>query len=224
MSEDLPGVSRRKRIVIDEADLAPEAPAAPQAPPAPAAQLPAAPPVPPSPRAPTPPPAQAGQPAADPRPPRPPAPAPPAVPAVPKLPHPANKSPVLGSYCTGCGSPVHSEAVVCPRCGVPTAGAAQATNAAMTVALNSKSTAAAILLSLLFTGAGHWYVGRVGRGFAFLGAAIVSGILIIAIVGIFLLPVVWAWAAIDANNCARKHNAELMRQAGMPTMPPTLNA
>lgn len=214
MSEELPGVSRRNRIVIDESDLAPEAPGPPQQ----AAPL-------------TPPPAQAASPATpSPRAappaatPRPPAPAAPAALAVPKLPYPATKSPVLGSYCSGCGTPVHDEAVLCPRCGVPTRGAAQATNAAMTVALNSKSTAAAILLSLFFTGAGHWYVGRVGRGFAFLGAAIVSGILIVALVGLFLLPVVWAWAAIDANNCARKHNAELMRQAGMPTMPPTLNA
>jgi TM2 domain-containing membrane protein YozV len=94
----------------------------------------------------------------------------------------------------------------------------------MTVALNSKSPAAAILLSLVFTGAGQWYVGRVGRGFAFFGAAVLSGILILAVVGLILLPIVWVWAAIDANNCARKYNAELMRLAGMTPVLPTLNA
>jgi TM2 domain-containing membrane protein YozV len=94
----------------------------------------------------------------------------------------------------------------------------------MTVALNSKSSAAAILLSLVFTGAGHWYVGRVGRGFAWFGAAVFCGILVIAVIGLVLLPLVWAGAAIDANNCARKHNAALMCQAGMPPVPPTLNA
>ncbi len=119
---------------------------------------------------------------------------------------------------------MHEQAVVCPRCGVPTRGAAQATTAAMTVALNSKSSAAAILLSLVFTGAGHWYVGRVGRGFAWFGAAVLCGILVIAVIGLVLLPLVWVGAAIDANNCARKHNAELMRHAGMQAMPPTLNA
>jgi TM2 domain-containing membrane protein YozV len=94
----------------------------------------------------------------------------------------------------------------------------------MTVALNSKSPAAAILLSLFFTGAGQWYVGRVGRGFAFFGAAVLSGILILAVIGLILLPIVWVCAAIDASNCAREHNAELMRLAGVPTVPPTLNA
>ena len=144
-----------------------------------------------------------------------------------RIPKPAPlppKAPALGSYCSGCGNPVHEQAIVCPRCGVPTRGAAQATTAAMTVALNSKSSAAAILLSLVFTGAGHWYVGRVGRGFAWFGAAVLSGILVIAVIGLVLLPLVWVGAAIDANNCARKHNAALMRQAGMPPMPPTLNA
>jgi TM2 domain-containing membrane protein YozV len=94
----------------------------------------------------------------------------------------------------------------------------------MTVALNSKSPAAAILLSLVFTGAGQWYAGRVGRGFAFFGAAVLSGILIIAVIGLILLPIVWVCAAIDANNCVRKYNAELMRLAGMAPVPPALNA
>jgi TM2 domain-containing membrane protein YozV len=185
MSDELPGVSRPQRIVIDETDLA-------AAPPNPTQTAP------------------------------PPAPIDTASPApMPKPAPPPPKTPALGNYCAGCGNPVHEQAVVCPRCGVPTRGAAQATTAAMTVALNSKSTAAAILLSLLFTGAGHWYVGRVGRGFAWFGAAVLAGILVIAVVGLVLLPVVWVAAAIDANNCARKHNAELMQQSGMP---PTLNA
>jgi TM2 domain-containing membrane protein YozV len=210
MPDELPGVNRPSRIVIDEADLAPVAPAPPN--PALPAQR------------------QAPVPART-APPRPVPPSSPAVaaPATPgQAPKPApltqHKPPALGSYCSGCGAPLHEQAVVCPHCGVPTRGAAQTTTAAMSVAMNSKSTAAAILLSLVFTGAGHWYVGRVGRGFAFLAAAVVSGILVIAVVGLFLLPIVWAWAAIDANNCARKHNAELMRQAGFPGTPPTLNA
>jgi TM2 domain-containing membrane protein YozV len=85
----------------------------------------------------------------------------------------------------------------------------------MAVALNSKSTALAILLSLVFTGAGHWYVGRIGRGFAFFLAVIVAAILTTALIGLLLLPVVWIWAAIDARNCATAHNALLMAQMGM---------
>ena len=123
-------------------------------------------------------------------------------------------APASGSYCSGCGSAIHPQAVVCPRCGVPTVSAAQATGAAMNVALNSKSAGLAILLSLVFTGAGHWYVGRVGRGIAFFAAAFISGLLIFALVGLFILPIVWVWAAIDANKCAQTHNQLLLANSG----------
>ncbi len=99
---------------------------------------------------------------------------------------------------------------------------AQATGAAMTVALNSKSTGLAILLSLVFTGAGHWYVGRIGRGIAFFAAAFVSGLLVLAVVGLFLLPIVWVWAAIDANKCAQQHNQLLLARAGAQVPPAAL--
>lgn len=124
------------------------------------------------------------------------------------------------AYCRGCGRPLHPEAMVCPHCGVAASGATQAAGAAMAVALSSKSSGIAILASLLFTGAGHWYVGRIGRGFAFLFAAVVSWVLIAALVGFFLLPIVYIWAAIDARKCAQEHNALLMAQVGIhaPTM------
>ena len=132
--------------------------------------------------------------------------------------------PASDSYCSGCGSAIHPQAVVCPRCGVATVSAQQATSAAMNVAMNSKSTGLAILLSLVFTGAGHWYVGRVGRGLAFFAAAFVSGLLIFALVGLFVLPIVWVWAAIDANKCAHAHNQLLLAQAGAPIPPIALNS
>jgi TM2 domain-containing membrane protein YozV len=118
------------------------------------------------------------------------------------------------SYCSGCGRPIHSHAVVCPRCGVATTNAVQATGAAMNIALNSKSTGLAILLSLVFTGAGHWYVGRVGRGCAFFAAAFFSALLTLVVIGLFLLPIVWVWAAVDANKCAQMHNRILLAQSG----------
>jgi TM2 domain-containing membrane protein YozV len=81
-----------------------------------------------------------------------------------------------------------------------------------TLAINQKSAGIAIVLSLLFTGAGQWYVGRVGRGFAFLGAAFVSGLLCLVVIGFILLPIVYIWAAIDANKLANEHNAALLAQ------------
>jgi len=219
MGDDLPGINNPgQRIQITEDDLA-------------TAPTSAAPTRPPRPPAPTSGPPDPG-PAAPGRPPKPPAPVPASgatgLPAVAGINSPTAPSTGMtvapsGSYCSGCGSAIHPQAVVCPRCGVPTVSAAQATGAAMNVALNSKSTGLAVLLSLLFTGAGHWYVGRVGRGFAFLAAAILSSILILAVVGFFLLPIVWAWAAIDANKCADAHNRLLLAQTGAPGSPPVLN-
>jgi TM2 domain-containing membrane protein YozV len=130
------------------------------------------------------------------------------------------KQSAMGTYCSGCGSAIHPRAVVCPHCGVPTTSGVHASGAAMNVALNAKSTGLAILLSLVFTGAGHWYVGRVGRGCAFLAAALVSGMLVLAVVGLILLPIVWVWAAVDANKCAVLHNQRLLEQSRM-LMPPS---
>lgn len=215
MGDDLPGINNPEhRIQITEDDLAP-------------AQAPVAPARPPRPPAPT-----LGStapgPTAPARPPRPPAPVAtgsPAVAGAKSSPAPPAEMAVApsGSYCSGCGSAIHPQAVVCPRCGVPTVSAAQATGAAMNVALNSKSAGLAILLSLVFTGAGQWYVGRIGRGFAFFAAAVISGLLILAVVGLFLLPIVWVWAAIDANKCAQTHNQMLLAQAGTPGSQAALN-
>lgn len=193
MDEDLPGVRKAARIEITEDELSTVQPATAQ--PQGATPAPAA--------------------------------APPAAPvaatgaALPPALATA-KPPVLGNYCGGCGNPLHPQAMVCPRCGVASAGAAQATGAAVAVALNAKSTAAAVLLSLVFTGAGHWYAGRVGRGFAFFAAAVVSWLLVFFVVGLVLLPIIAIWAAIDASKCAQQHNSQLMGQMGVSMPPGTL--
>jgi TM2 domain-containing membrane protein YozV len=205
MDDKLPEINHpKRRIEITESDLepasgsaTPDAPVRPQRPPAPAAG-PAKPQ-----RSSAPSPTAALSPVASEK-------ASPAPPA-------GSTAVASGSYCSGCGSPIHPQAVVCPRCGVATVSAARATGTAMNVALNSKSTGLAILLSLVFTGAGHWYVGRVGRGIAFFAAAFISGLLIFALVGFFILPIVWVWAAIDANKCAQTHNQLLLAQAVSPT-------
>jgi TM2 domain-containing membrane protein YozV len=198
MDEDLPGVRRAARIEITEDELSTAQPSAARPagapPPASASSLPSS--------APAPQVAAAAQNL-----------------ALPPAPAPA-KPPALGAYCGACGNPVHPQAMVCPRCGVASAGAVQATGAAVAVALNAKSTAAAVLLSLVFTGAGHWYVGRVGRGFAFFAAAVVSWLLVFVVIGLVLLPIVGIWAAIDASKCAQQHNRQLMGQMGV-NMPPT---
>lgn len=220
MGEKLPGVNGPgQRIQITEDDLGPasapmtaassqrsSAPVAPRAKESPIGKAPAVAPAAPATQRPPTPPADATLP----------------VVAGAKASPAGPIAPNGNSYCSGCGSTIHPQAVVCPRCGVATASAAQATGAAMAVALNSKSAGLAILLSLVFTGAGHWYVGRIGRGIAFFAAAFVSGLLILAVVGLFLLPIVWVWAAIDANKCAQQHNQLLLASAGARIPPAAL--
>lgn len=177
--DELPGVSKRKRLQITEADLDAVPAAAPSA----------RPPVPPAPPLPT---------------------------AATRIvtTKQAPPSPVTGAYCSGCGTPLHERAAICPRCGVPTAHASQTADTAVALAIRSKSALAAVLLSLLLTGAGQWYAGRIGRGFAFLAAGIVSGLLIFVLIGLLLLPIVWVWAAIDASNCVREYNTRLAADIG----------
>lgn len=133
------------------------------------------------------------------------------------------RPPHPGAFCSTCGNPIHPNAMVCPSCGVATAGAAHVAGAAVSVAMGAKSAGVAVLLSLVFTGAGHWYVGRVGRGFVFFGLAFVSALLIVAVIGLIMLPVIWICAAIDASRCAQEHNRRLLSEAtggfARPTLP-----
>lgn len=82
--------------------------------------------------------------------------------------------------------------------------------AAVALAMNHKSGGIAVLLSLLLTGAGQIYCGKVGRGIAFFFAAVFAWVTLFFIIGFILLPAVVIWAAVDAANLANRHNAMLM--------------
>jgi TM2 domain-containing membrane protein YozV len=141
--------------------------------------------------------------------------APPPAPA-PMLPAVKQPSTAPGSYCHACGNGLDARAAICPQCGVATGRGQLGSNPSVAVAamtLNHKSAGAAVLLSLLFTGAGQWYCGHVGRGFAFLAAAFVSALLCLVLIGFILLPIVYIWAAIDASSLANKHNYMMLAQA-----------
>jgi len=117
------------------------------------------------------------------------------------------------SFCSACGSPIDQRAMICPRCGVAAAGAVTATATMAALTMRHKSPGIAILCSLFLPGAGQMYVGRTGRGIAFFCGAVVSYLLIIALIGLILVPIVAIWAAVDANKLANEYNAQLL--AGM---------
>lgn len=69
-----------------------------------------------------------------------------------------------------------------------------------------KDVAVATVLACVFTGAGHMYLGRWGRGFAFLGGAILAAILTFLLLGIGGIAIV-IWSVIDAHNLAKQAHA-----------------
>ncbi|MCW3101321.1 MAG: hypothetical protein JWL77_6939 [Chthonomonadaceae bacterium] len=122
-----------------------------------------------------------------------------------------------GAFCRACGKGIDQRAAICPACGVATGnGQVPGMVAANQMALmNRKSSGVAIVLSLLITGLGHVYTGEAGRGAAFFGAAVVAALSLLIVVGFVALPVVWIWAAVDANKSAERYNMRLLQ--GIPS-------
>jgi len=112
-------------------------------------------------------------------------------------------------FCFKCGAEIFEEAEICPKCGVrqPT----QTSEAKPAQVISSKGNAspgAATILSFLFPGLGHIYLGDIffglifmilyacSWGLAFITAFICSPIPIIA----------WIWSMYDSYNLALKIN------------------
>lgn len=74
------------------------------------------------------------------------------------------------------------------------------------LAVAPRSPALAALATFFIVGLGQLINGEVGKGIAFFLAAVVSGLLVFLIIGIFLLPIVWIWAIVDAYRGAQKWN------------------
>ena len=80
--------------------------------------------------------------------------------------------------------------------------------------LEKKSTGVAVVLSILFTGAGHLYAGKEEKGGILLIIYVVLAILAAATSGIgllFLIPF-WIWGIIDSSNAVDEYNAEQTRK------------
>jgi TM2 domain-containing membrane protein YozV len=136
---------------------------------------------------------------------------PPAAPAPPPA-----KGAVLGAArCANCSSVIDPRAVACPACGLPTATAYAGQVATAVIGMNQKSSGVALLLSLLWPGAGQIYLGRIGAGAGFMVGSLAAFMLIFLVVGILLYPAVLIWAMVDAYRGAEEHNRRLL-QGGAP--------
>jgi len=62
----------------------------------------------------------------------------------------------------------------------------------------------AAVLSFLFTGLGQIYLGKVGRGFAFMIAQVISFSLMFVGIGFITTPLLFIWCIWDAYNQAKE--------------------
>ena len=92
-------------------------------------------------------------------------------------------------FCQNCGKKIDINAEICPHCGVRVANF---------VASEEKNVLISAILSFLFPGLGHLYLGLNKKGISFIVAYIVSAFLIFLVIGIVLVIIVWLWALIDS--------------------------
>ena len=92
-------------------------------------------------------------------------------------------------FCQNCGKKIDINAEICPHCGVRVANAPSS---------GEKNVLLAAILSFLFPGLGHLYLGLNKKGISFILAYIVSAILVMLIIGFVLVIIVWIWALIDS--------------------------
>src|SRR4051794_22003967 len=136
-----------------------------------------------------------------------------AVPAV-VAPAAAKGTVLAPAHCSNCRSVMDPRAVACPGCGLPTQAAYAGQLATAAIGVNRKSSGVALLLSLLWPGAGQIYVGKTEAGAGFMVGSFVAMILMFAVIGLIVYPAVLIWAMVDAYRPAEEHNRRLL-QAGM---------
>ena len=95
----------------------------------------------------------------------------------------------------------------CPRCGVRQISPSgyQQTYQGSTGRLKSPGLAA--VLSFLIVGLGQIYNGQIAKGLLLLLSAIISGVLMLILVGFIFWIAIWLYAIYDAYNTARRINA-----------------
>ena len=92
-------------------------------------------------------------------------------------------------FCQSCGKKININAEICPHCGVRVANIKSS---------GDKSVLLSAILSFLFPGLGHIYLGLSKKGVSFIIAYIVSAILMFIFIGFVLMFIVWIWALIDS--------------------------
>ena len=107
-------------------------------------------------------------------------------------------------YCSNCGFEMPKATKFCPECGTPTEKAPQVVKAS--IANSDKSPGLAAILSFFIVGLGQVYLGLTKKGIILFLAAVVSGVLMLLIIGWITWLIVWGYSIYDAYNSAEKMN------------------
>ena len=100
-------------------------------------------------------------------------------------------------FCQNCGKEIDINAEICPHCGVRVANIGSH---------EEKNVLLSAILSFLFPGLGHLYLGLNTKGVSFIIAYIVSWALMFILIGFVLAPIVWIWALIDSIKATESIN------------------
>ena len=108
-------------------------------------------------------------------------------------------------FCSNCGYEMPQATKFCPECGTPIDDDPQVVNTT-TVVNGDKTGAFAAVLSFFIVGLGQVYLGLTKKGILLFFGAIVSGVLMLILIGWITWLLVWGYAIYDAYKSAEKMN------------------
>ena len=110
-------------------------------------------------------------------------------------------------YCSNCGIEMDSSLNNCPKCGVRQISPTGYQNTYQGYPpRNMKSPGLAAVLSFLIVGLGQIYNGQIAKGLLLLLGAMISGVLMLILIGFLFWIVIWLYAVYDAYHTAKKIN------------------
>lgn len=107
-------------------------------------------------------------------------------------------------FCSNCGFEMPKASKFCPECGTTAERGPPVMNTTTIVVPSNKSSGLAALLSFLIIGLGQVYLGLTKKGIILFLLAIISGVLMMVLIGWITWLLVWGYAIYDAYNSCEK--------------------
>jgi TM2 domain-containing membrane protein YozV/RNA polymerase subunit RPABC4/transcription elongation factor Spt4 len=107
-------------------------------------------------------------------------------------------------FCSNCGFEMPKASKFCPECGTTVERVPPVMNTTTIVVPSNKSSGLAALLSFLIIGLGQVYLGLTKKGIILFLLAIISGVLMMVLIGWITWLLVWGYAIYDAYNSCEK--------------------